>query len=185
MADVEYLDDSELVCSQNMKGVNYDDIESGGSASVGRHVALIKRVKAQRKDYDTYTGIQAVLLFTIQEGDDKGKVAYDRIDLPHEAEEDWKKNKRLLVAKRCGLISREDKETVNINWKLLEGRVVMIELERNEYPDKKNPGKTKVGININQFKSYTDPANEGANESSEGAANTGSGKPATEKYKDI
>ena len=157
MADVDYLDDSELVGSEKLQGVNYDDIESGGRPSPGQHLAKIKKVKAQKQDWDKYTGKQVVVLFTIVDGPDKGKAAYDRIPLPHEQEEDWKKNKRLLVAKRAGFISREDKETVSINWKLLEGMTFLIELEPNEYEDKKT-GTKKTSIQLNPFKSYLDPA---------------------------
>lgn len=156
MADIDYLDDSELMDSEKMQGVNFDDIESGGRPSPGQHLAKIKKVKAQKQDWDKYTGKQVVVLFTIVDGPDKGKVTYDRIPLHHEQEEDWKKNKRLLVAKRAGFISRESKETININWKLLEGMTFLIELEPNEYVDKKT-GLTKHNIQLNQFKSYLDP----------------------------
>ena len=180
MADVEYLDDSELMDSEKLQGVNYDDIESGGRPSPGQHLARIKKVKAQKQDWDKYTGKQVVVLFTIVDGPDKGKTAYDRIPLHHEQEEDWKKNRRLLVAKRAGFISREDKETVNINWKLLEGMTFLIELEPNEYVDKKT-GLTKHNIQLNPFKSYLDPAATGA---ATDAAPAGTGKP-TQDYSDI
>jgi hypothetical protein len=171
MAEQEYMDDSLLNSSVSMKGVNYDDIDNGGRPSPGRHLARIKKVKAQKQDWEKYTGVQAVVMFVILEGEDKGKSAYDRIPLPHEMEEDWKKNKRLLVAKRAGFISREDKETVNVNWKLLEGMTFIIELEENEYEDKKS-GKKKTGIQLNPFKSYLDPASESATGSTGGQAAT-------------
>lgn len=159
MADIEYLDDSELVRAESLKGINYDDIEGGGSASPGEHLALIKKVKAQKHDWDAYTGVQAVVMFSIVDGPDKGKVAYDRIPMEHANEEEWKKNKRLLVAKRTGLMSREDKDTVNINWKLLEGKTVIIILEQgNDYKDKTSGLIKKGGVQMNTFKSYLDPA---------------------------
>ena len=74
------------------------------------------------------------MLFTILEGPDKGKTAYDRIPFYHEKEEEWMKNKRLLVAKRTGLISRESKDTETINWKLLEGMKVIIAIEDEHLP---------------------------------------------------
>jgi hypothetical protein len=182
MADVDYLDDSELISSLPMEGVNYDDIENGGRPSPGQHLAKIKKVKAQKQDWDKYTGVQAVVLFTILEGEDKGKSAYDRIPLPHEMEEDWKKNKRLLVAKRAGFISRDSKETVEVNWKLLEGMTFFIELETNEYEDKKTKQK-KTGIQLNPFKSYLDPTSESAAGSTGGQA--AASTKTTGKYDDI
>ncbi|MFA5382464.1 MAG: hypothetical protein WC356_04805 [Candidatus Micrarchaeia archaeon] len=183
MAEVEYLDDSLLNTSVSMKGVDYESIESGGQPSPGQHLAKIKKVKAQKQDWKDYTGAQAVILFTIIDGPDKGKSAYDRIPIEHEKEEDWKKNKRLLVAKRAGFISREDKATVNVNWKLLEGMTFLIELEANDYEDKVTK-QIKHGIQLNPFKSYLDPATYKAAGNAGGQTTAGTSK-APAKYADI
>jgi hypothetical protein len=183
MAD-DYLDDSQLVTTPGIGGLKYDDIETGGSASIGEHLALIKKIKAQKKDWPNFTGVQAVVLFTILEGPDKGKTAYDRIPFYHEKEEEWMKTKRLLIAKRTGLISRESKDTETINFKLLEGMKVIIAIEENTYQDKTTK-QMKTGIGLNTFKSYRDPSLEpkvGAAQT--GAATSGAGA-AKDAYQDI
>ena len=166
MADQEY-DDSLLNTGLDLDGVDWDGLETGGMVAEGQYLALIKKVRGQAKNYgvakagetlkegtEVYTGAQAIVMLQITEGPEKGKTIYDRIDLPNKAEEDWKKKKRLLIAKRCGLISRDQKGTQEVSWKRLEGSTVIIVVEHYQY----GKNKEKTGSQLNTFKSYRDPA---------------------------
>jgi len=75
-------DDSLLNTSENLAGVDWDHLETGGIPAEGKHRVTITKVGGELKNFKTYTGPQAVLQMTITEGDDKGKMIFDRINLP-------------------------------------------------------------------------------------------------------
>lgn len=156
MAEQDY-DDSLLLSTENTDGVDWDGME-GGLPAEGQHLAVVKKVGGQMKNFATYTSAQAVVQFQIIEGPDRGKTVYDRIALPHAMEEQWKQNKRLLVASRMGLIPKGSKGTHQINWKLLEGRNVLITVEHYEY---EKEGKKKKGSSLS-FDGWEDPGAAGA-----------------------
>ena len=162
----DYADDETLVASPALVEVKFDDIDNE-DVSIGVHKALIKKVKSQKQNWDKYTGYQALVMFNILEGKDKGKTIYDRIPVtPHEEEPDWMMKKRLMIAKRTGLISRESKGTEPINWKHLEGMMVTIDVTPNEY-EKNGVKITKP--QVSQYKSYY-PVTESAGAPPAGAA---------------
>lgn len=164
MAEQEY-DDSLLDTTENMAGVDWDSVEGGGLAGEGKHLAIVKKVGGQMKNFgvgeskgNKYTGAQAVIMFQILEGSEKGKTVYERIALPHPEEEQWKVNKRLLVASRMGLVPKGSKDTIKVNWKVLEGRTVLITVEHYTY---EKDGNKKTGARLT-FDGWEDPANAAA-----------------------
>lgn len=153
MASIEY-DDSLLQTSEAMGGVDWDTIETGGLVSEGKHLATIRKIGGYLHNFSTYTGPRAKVQFQIKEGPDKGKVLYDDITLPDPREADGSRNRRILIASRMGLIPRGSKETHQVNWKVLEGRDVLITVEHSD-PNKDT--KRRVFANV-AFAGWEDPA---------------------------
>ena len=85
MADQEY-DDSLLQTNENLAGVDWDGLESGGLVSQGEHLALVKKVGGYLHNFKDYTGPRAKVQLQITEGSDKGKIIFDDISLPHPQE---------------------------------------------------------------------------------------------------
>lgn len=177
MAEIDY-DDSLLNTSEAMGGVDWDTIETGGLASEGKHLAIVKKIGGYLHNFSTYTGPRAKVQFQIKEGPDKGKTLYDDITLPHPQESDGSRNRRVLIASRMGLIPRGSKETHQVNWKALENRDVLITVEHN-----KSAKNNKMYANI-AFDGWEDPATAAAAPVAAAAAGTAAGA-AQDKYADI
>jgi len=128
MSDTMF-DDSLLATQESMAGVDWDNLESFGTPAEGQHLATIISVKGYMQNFANYTGPRAKVKFMIKEGADKGKFVYDDINLPHGQEKDGNVKRRALIASRMGLITKGTHETVQVNWKALEGRDVLITVE--------------------------------------------------------
>ena len=111
-----------------------------------------------------YTGYQAGLKWVIDEviecpvgtpasDEDKdqyvGRFQYDNILLGHPDEADWAKNRRILIAKRCGLISGNEKIPGNAWSELIVGTQAIITTEAK--PSKKDPTKTYVNVTFDGY----------------------------------
>ena len=151
MADVDY-DDSLLQTSENLAGVDWDGLETGGLVSQGEHLALVKKVGGYLHNFKDYTGPRAKVQLQIIEGPDKGKVLYDDISLPHPQESQGSQNRRILIGSRMGLIVKGSKDASKVNWKVLEGAKVMITVEHNV---SKTNNKTYANVT---FDGWHDPA---------------------------
>jgi len=174
VAENEY-DDSLLQTSEAMGDVDWDNIETGGLAAEGKHLATIKKIGGYLHNFKDYTGPRAKVQFQIKEGKDKGKTVYDDITLPHPQESDGSRNRRILIASRLGLIPRGSKETHQVNWKVLENRDVLITVEHNR--SQKN---NKMYANV-AFDGWEDPATGAAAP----LAAAGAAAPAQDRYADI
>lgn len=144
MADQEY-DDSLLQTSENLAGVDWDGLETGGLASEGEHLSLVKKVGGYLHNFKDYTGPRAKVQLQIIEGPDKGKMVYDDITLPHPQESQGSQNRRILIGSRMGLIVKGTKDTSKVNWKALEGAQVLITVEHNV---SKTNGKTYANVSF-------------------------------------
>ena len=151
MGDIDY-DDSLLQTSEAMAAVDWDTLETGGLASEGKHLATVKKVGGYIHNFKTYSGPRAKVMFQIKEGPDKGKVVYDDISLPHPQESQGSQNRRVLIASRLGFIPKGTKDTQKINWKILEGRDVLITVEHNK---SEKTGKTYANLS---FDGYENPS---------------------------
>lgn len=171
MAEIDY-DDSLLNISQPCAGIDWDNIETGGTPSEGWHLAKVVKVGGYMHNFKTYTGPRAKVQLQIIEGGDKGKMVYDDINLPHPSEAPGNVNRRVLIASRLGLIPKGTKETIQVNFKLLEGRTARIKVIHKKGTGD-NAGKTYANID---FAGYQDPS---VPVEGEGAA------PAPTQYADI
>jgi hypothetical protein len=151
MAEQDY-DDALLQTSENLAGVDWDGLETGGLVSEGQHLALVKKIGGYLHNFKDYTGPRAKVMLQIVDGGDKGKVVYDDISLPHPQESQGTKNRRLLIASRMGLIEKGSKDSAKVNWKALEGAQVLITVEHNV---SKTNGKTYANVT---FDGWQDPA---------------------------
>ncbi|MDI6752816.1 MAG: hypothetical protein QME78_00290 [Thermodesulfobacteriota bacterium] len=153
MTEQEY-DDSLLKFSQPLAAIDWETLETGGLPAEGQHLATIMKVGGYMHNFKTYTGSRAKIQLQIKAGPDKGKMVYDDINQPHPQEAQGNVNRRVLIASRLGLISKGSKETVEINWKLLEGKDVLITVVHRKGTGD-NANKTYANID---FAGYEDPA---------------------------
>jgi len=105
-----------------------------------------------------YTGYQAGLKWVVDEvlecpvgtpateevkDQYEGRFQYDNVLLGHPDEADWAKNRRILVASRCGLMNGQ--EIPGNAWsELIVGKEAIITTE--EKPSKKDPTKTYINV---------------------------------------
>ena len=179
MADIEYSDDL-LMASENLAAVDWDGIEGGGKLSPGTHLCLVKKIGGYLHNFKTYTGPRAKVFLQVIEGPDKGKTQYDDITLPHPMEADGSRNRRVLIGSRMGILQKGSKDTAQVNWKVLEGRQVLITVE--DTVSEKN-GKTYSNV---KYDGWQDLAAKGvaAGTGASGAA-AGKGAASAEAYGDI
>jgi hypothetical protein len=84
----------------------------------------------------------------------EGRFVFDGVLLGHPKEKDGIRNRRILVAKRCGLISNtSDKIPANAWSDLIIGAQAIITTEKNSYKDKKT-GEQKEGSPRVKFDGY-------------------------------
>ncbi len=153
MADQDY-DDALLVVSENLATVDWETLDSGGKLSVSNdpHLCVVKKVGGYLHNFQDYTGPRAKVMLQVVSGPDKGKTQHDDITLPHPQESQGSQNRRVLIGTRMGLMQKGSKETSKINWKLLEGKQVLISGE--DSVSKKNG---KMYYNV-AFDGWQDPA---------------------------
>jgi hypothetical protein len=106
--------------------VDWDNLESFGTAAEGQHLMNVISVKGYMQNFKDYTGPRAKVKLLIKEGADKGKFVYDDINLPHPQEKDGNVKRRALIASRMGLIPKGTHDTVKVQWKDLEGKDALI-----------------------------------------------------------
>lgn len=130
-ADLQPLDNN---ASPHQEGGETQSTREG-LPSPGRHLVIIRTVKACLHNYPDYTVPRARLEMNIIEGPESGKTLIDGISLFHPLETEGRRNRRLRIALRLGLISKEDfgKEVVTINWKSLEGTCCSVDVVHNTF----------------------------------------------------
>lgn len=169
MAEIQF-DDSLLVAPENLAQVDWDNLDNFELPAEGQHLATVKSVGGYMFDFKHYTGPRAKVKFAIKEGPDKGKVVYDDINLPHAQEKEGNVKRRALIASRMGLVPKGSKDTVEVNWKALEGRDVLITVEHST---SEKDGKKKTYANV-AFAGWDAPT-----------ASASAGAPAQASYPDI
>lgn len=97
-----------------------------GQPKAGRHLVRIITVSACRHNFEEYSGIQARLKMKILDGPEAGKILFDNVSLPHSKESNGMQRRRVHIAYRLGLIQWGTIGTVQVNWKLLEGVVCLV-----------------------------------------------------------
>ena len=106
-----------------------------GLPGPGRHLVIIRSVKGYLHNFPEYTGPRARIEMEIIEGPETGKTLIDGIALPHPLETEGRIKRRLRIALRLGLMSKEDfgKKDFKINWKTLEGRCCSVDVVHKTY----------------------------------------------------
>lgn len=94
----------------------------------GRHLVKIAKVFGYFHNSPDYVGSRARLMMKILEGADVGKTLIDNISLPHPEESKDMQLRRVRIAHRLGLIIWGTKETLHLNWKLLEGVICSVDV---------------------------------------------------------
>lgn len=90
----------------------------------GRHLVKISSVRGYMHNFQDYFGRRARLKMSVLESPDAGMTLFDNISLPHPKEPKGMQQRRVLIAHRLGLIPWGSKETIQVNWKLLDGLFV-------------------------------------------------------------
>lgn len=175
-AEIEF-DDRLLVTQENLAVVDWENIENFGIPGEGQHLATIKKLGGYMFNFANYTGPRAKVTFVIKEGADRGKTVYDDVNLPHPQEKEGNVKRRVLIASRMGLIPKGSKDVTQVNWKLLEGRDVLITVEHKKGTGD-NANKTYANITFDGWES--------PNAAAQGAAlSPPAGAPPQDKYSDI
>jgi hypothetical protein len=157
MAEIDF-DDSLLVTNENLAVIDWDRLESFGIPGEGQHLCTIKKVGGYLHNFRDYTAPRAKLQMEIVDGPDKGKAIYDDINLPHPQEKDGNVKRRVLIASRLGLIPKGSRDATQVNWKLLEGKTVLVTVEHEEY---EKEGKKKIAARV-PFAGYEVPGAQAA-----------------------
>jgi hypothetical protein len=108
-----------------------------GMPREGWHLVKIKGVKGELHNFKQYTGPRAVMEMEVLEGGDAGKTIIDRISLPHPMESQGKIQRRLRICYQLGLVSKGSSETVQLNFKSLEGLVCWVNVVHHTFAGRK------------------------------------------------
>jgi hypothetical protein len=131
----DYPDRDHQIPQRDDKSQEVNKTHENGIPHEGVHQVKIERVKALHKNFGDYAGIQARVWMKIIEGPETGKTLIDGIALPHPLETEGRIKRRLRIALRLGLLSKEDfgKKDFKINWKTLEGTCCSVDVVHKTY----------------------------------------------------
>ena len=99
----------------------------------GQHLVKIVNVLGYLHNFREYTGPRACMELEILEGPDAGKILVDNISLSHPLESKGLLHRRVRIGCRLGLIPWGSKETVQVNWKSLEGLTCWVDIVHKEF----------------------------------------------------
>lgn len=171
MGDALLWDDVDV----NDEEITEDDIanaESNGKLPPMKFLGTCESSTPSEAKMPDYTGYQAGLKWQVDEvlecpvgtpatseikDQYEGRFQFDNILLGHPQEADWAKNRRILVAKRCGLISGNEKIPRNAWSDLIIGAQAIITTE--EKPDKKDSTKKYVNVAFDGYESVDESTN--------------------------
>ena len=144
--DDEGIDIDEEVSEEDIK-----EAESMGKVAVGRYFCECVGSEPKQKDFANYSCIAANLRWEIQKvlelngeavkGDEgeayEGRAIFDDVALYSGMEKDGMRKRRILVAKRVGLISGSDDKITKEMWKTgIIGKKAIINYIEEEYMPK-------------------------------------------------
>jgi len=128
------------------------EAEAMGKVSVGRYLCECVASEPKQKDFKEYSCIAANLRWEILkvlelngvavQGDEgeayEGRTIFDDVALYSPSEKDGMRKRRILIAKRCGLIGGSEDKITKEMWKTgIVGKRVIINYIEEEYADKK------------------------------------------------
>jgi hypothetical protein len=144
--DDDTIDIDEEVSEEDIK-----EAESMGKVAVGRYFCECVGSEPRQKDFANYSCIAANLRWEIQkvlelngvavQGDEgeayEGRAIFDDVALYSGMEKDGMRKRRILVAKRVGLISGSDDKITKEMWKTgIIGKKAIINYIEEEYMPK-------------------------------------------------
>ena len=171
MGEGLYWDQVEIE-DEEISQEDIDNAENNGKLPAMKFLGTCESSVPSEAKMTDYTGYQAGLKWVIDEviecpvgtaASDKDKAQYegrfqfDNILLGHPDEADWAKNRRIIVAKRCGLISGNEKIPGNAWSDLIVGTQAIITTE--EKASKKDPTKSYVNVAFDGYLSVEESTN--------------------------
>jgi len=143
--DDESIDVDEEVSEQDVK-----DAEAMGKVPVGKYLCECFDSQPRQHDFNDYSCVQANLRWEILKvlelngvavkGDEgeayEGRTIFDAISLYSPSEKDGMRKRRILVAKRCGLIGGSEDKITKAMWKtgIIGKRAILNYIEEGYIP---------------------------------------------------
>lgn len=165
MAKATKLEWAEIDTDQLSETVSEDDIknaENGGRPGVGLYLCVCEKSSPKQVNPDDKPSYLAVGLgwkiertielngvkVTGDEGEAmEGRFIWDDISLPSAGEADGVRSRRILVAKRCGIIKDGSNKIPSDAWSnLIIGKRALIRLAERSYKDKNGNDRTIVAV---------------------------------------
>lgn len=140
--------DDDLDVDEEVSEEDVKTAESMGKVPVGKYLCECVGSIPKQKDFRDYSCIAAALRWNILKvlklndvavtGDEgeayEGRMIFDDVALYSGAEKDGMRNRRILIAKRCGLISGMDSRITKSMWqKDIIGKKVIINYIEESY----------------------------------------------------
>jgi len=157
------------------EGVTESDVknaESSGKPPIGKYLCQCAESRLVQSDMKAYSCLAANLKWEIErpleieskpvKGGDYdeliGKAIFDKVNLPHPSEKDGMKNRRVLMAKRVGLIPPTGGKLTNRSWGYdIIGKRAILDFIEEEYTDRAGVKKTSRKVAFNGY-NYADAA---------------------------
>lgn len=156
MADLTW-DDEGIDIDEEVSEAEIKEAESMGKVAVGKYLCVCVGSEPKQKDFANYSCIAANLKWEIEkvlemngapvkgdEGDAYvGRAIFDDVALYSPSEKEGMRKRRILIAKRVGLIGGADDQLTKKMWKTgILGRRAIVNYIEEAYEDKKT-GATK------------------------------------------
>jgi len=166
MVDLKWEDAGDL--DEDVSEEDIKDAEAMGKVSVGRYLCECVASEPKQKDFKEYSCIAANLRWEIKkvlelngvpvQGDEgeayEGRAIFDDVALYSPSEKDGMRKRRILVARRTGLIgSSEEKLTKQMWQKDIIGKKAIIEYIEEQYSDRNGIAKKSRKV---AFDGYSD-----------------------------
>jgi len=168
MADTMAWDDVDVE-DEEITEADVNNAESMGKLPPMKFLGTCESSNPREAKLKEYTCIEANLKWRVDEvlelpvgtpasDEDKdrleGRFVFDGILLGHPNEKDGMRNRRILVAKRCGLIGNTSDKIPKKAWSdLIVGALAIITTEKQEYTDKNGDKKTTVKVKFDGYES--------------------------------
>jgi hypothetical protein len=143
-------DDEDIKIDEEVSEEDIKEAESMGKVAVGRYFCECVGTEPKQKDFANYSCIAATLRWEIQkvlelngaavQGDEgeayEGRAIFDDVALYSGMEKDGMRKRRILIAKRVGLIGGSDDKITKEMWKteIIGKRAILNYIEEEYMP---------------------------------------------------
>jgi len=161
-------DDEGIDIDENVTEEDIRDAEAMGKVAVGRYLCECVASEPKQKDFANYSCIAANLKWEIQsvlelngiavQGDEgeayEGRAIFDDIALYSPLEKDGMRKRRILIAKRVGLIEGSENKITKAMWKTgILGKKAIINYIEEVYTDKNGNAKKSRKVDFSGYES--------------------------------